>query len=283
MKIKYITAAFLGILLLNSPAQMTVNAVDNSSYEQYERAIGLIEKCSLRCTSPERGAIEITAKTQVSGKLSEVGFRNVVIQYSSDGNNWSDEVDLGDLTKNNARYYSLDGRRVQVKGDGFYRVSVVHYADEGGSSGRIQTAVQVSPSVWVTAKPVTTTSTTTTTTTTTTSTTKRITTTVTTTGRKNSSTTAATTPQRRTSSTTKAAANSSVDSSGSTRTAAANGGSGTAAKTTTKSSRTITTTTAAKESSSPKTGSSSPVMEFTALCSAGAVALFLHSKRPKRS
>lgn len=284
MKIKYITAAFLGILLLNSPAQMTVNAVDNSSYEQYERAIGLIEKCSLRCTSPERGAIEITAKTQVSGKLSEVGFRNVVIQYSSDGNNWSDEVDLGDLTKSNARYYSLDGRRVQVKGDGFYRVSVVHYADEGGTSGRIQTAVQVSPSVWVTAKPVTTTSTTTTTTTTTTtSTTKRTTTTVTTTGRKNSSTTAATTSQRRTSSTTKAAANSSINSSGSTRTAAANSGSGTAAKTTSKPSRTTTTTTAAKESSSPKTGSNSPVMEFTALCSAGAVALFLHSKRPKRS
>ena len=116
MKMKYITAAFLGILLLNSPAQMTVNAVDNSTYEQYERAIGLIEKCSIKCTPVADGAIEITAKTQVSGKISEVGFRNVVVQYSSGGQNWSDEVSLGDLTNSNARYYSLDSRRVEVKG-----------------------------------------------------------------------------------------------------------------------------------------------------------------------
>ena len=282
MKMKYITAAFLGILLLNSPAQMTVNAVDNSTYEQYERAIGLIEKCSIKCTPVADGAIEITAKTQVSGKISEVGFRNVVVQYSSDGQNWSDEVSLGDLTNSNARYYSLDSRRVEVKGGGFYRVSVVHYAREG--SDRIQTVVQTSSSKWVQPKPqpVTTTTarrtTTSTTTTTTRTTSKRVTTTSTTAARRTTSSAARTT----------AATVSGTSARGRATAAPVNGAKSTsgtrtetAAKTTSKPSQ--TTTAAAAQSSSPKTGDSLPVMEFTALCSAGAVALFLHSKRPKRS
>lgn len=282
MKMKYITAAFLGILLLNSPAQMTVNAVDNSTYEQYERAIGLIEKCSIKCTPVADGAIEITAKTQVSGKISEVGFRNVVVQYSSDGQNWSDEVSLGDLTNSNARYYSLDSRRVEVKGGGFYRVSVVHYAREG--SDRIQTVVQTSSSKWVQPKPqpVTTTTarrtTTSTTTTTTMTTSKRVTTTSTTAARRTTSSAARTTSATVSGTSargrvTAAPVNGAKSTSG-TRTE-------TAAKTTSKPSQ--TTTAAAAQSSSPKTGDSLPVMEFTALCSAGAVALFLHSKRPKRS
>ncbi len=282
MKMKYITAAFLGILLLNSPAQMTVNAVDNSTYEQYERAIGLIEKCSIKCTPVADGAIEITAKTQVSGKISEVGFRNVVVQYSSDGQNWSDEVSLGDLTNSNARYYSLDSRRVEVKGGGFYRVSVVHYAREG--SDRIQTVVQTSSSKWVQPKPqpVTTTTarrtTTSTTTTTTRTTSKRVTTTSTTAARRTTSSAARTT----------SATVSGTSARGRVTAAPVNGAKSTtgtrtetAAKATSKPSQ--TTTAAAAQSSSPKTGDSLPVMEFTALCSAGAVALFLHSKRPKRS
>ena len=282
MKMKYITAAFLGILLLNSPAQMTVNAVDNSTYEQYERAIGLIEKCSIKCTPVADGAIEITAKTQVSGKISEVGFRNVVVQYSSDGQNWSDEVSLGDLTNSNARYYSLDSRRVEVKGGGFYRVSVVHYAREG--SDRIQTVVQTSSSKWVQPKPqpVTTTTArrtaTSTTTTTTRTTSKRVTTTSTTAARRTTSSAARTT----------SATVSGTSARGRVTAAPVNGAKSTtgtrtetAAKTTSKASQ--TTTAAAAQSSSPKTGDRLPVMEFTALCSAGAVALFLHSKRPKRS
>lgn len=255
MKMKYITAAFLGILLLNSPAQMTVNAVDNSTYEQYERAIGLIEKCSIKCTPVADGAIEITAKTQVSGKISEVGFRNVVVQYSSDGQNWSDEVSLGDLTNSNARYYSLDSRRVEVKGGGFYRVSVVHYAREG--SDRIQTVVQTSSSKWVQPKPQPVTTTTA----------RRTTSSA---ARTTSATVSGTSARGRV---TAAPVNGAKSTTG-TRTE-------TAAKTTSKPSQ--TTTAAAAQSSSPKTGDSLPVMEFTALCSAGAVALFLHSKRPKRS
>ncbi|WP_297959154.1 hypothetical protein [uncultured Ruminococcus sp.] len=285
MKMRYITAAFLGILLLNSPAQVTANAVDNSSYEQYERSIGLIEKCSLRCTSPSNGILEITAKTQVSGKIREVGVKNVVIQYSSDGSSWSDELSLGDITKSNARYLSLDGRRVDVKGGGFYRVSVVHYADGNGSSDRIQTAIQVSPSVWVNEKPKPTTTSTTTTTTTTSTTTKKITTTkVTTTAKtttKHGGTTAKTTAAGNGSVTTTKAGRSSVNgASGGT---SVNRSDSSARTTSSKSETTTASTTAAKQSSSPKTGDSLPVMEFTALCSAGAVALFLHSKRPKRS
>ena len=169
MKKKYITAAFLSLLMVGAPVQMNAVSVDNSYYEQYQKAIGLIEKCSVRCSSSAKGILEITAKTQVSGKMNEVGFRNIVIQRSSDGRNWQDEVTVGDKTARNTKYYNLDGYTVNVQGGYYYRAVCVHYANgvlRGESEVRTQTAENTSSEVWVEAKPVTTTTSTTTTTTT---------------------------------------------------------------------------------------------------------------------
>ena len=129
MKKKYITAAFLSLLMVGAPVQMNAVSVDNSYYEQYQKAIGLIEKCSVRCSSSAKGVLEITAKTQVSGKMNEVGFRNIVVQRSSDGRNWQDEVTVGDKTAKNTKYYNLDGYTVNVQGGYYYRAVCVHYAN----------------------------------------------------------------------------------------------------------------------------------------------------------
>ncbi|WP_303791004.1 hypothetical protein [Ruminococcus flavefaciens] len=274
MKKKYITAAFLGLLLVGAPVQMNAVSADNSYYEQYQKAIGLIEKCSVRCSSAGRGLLEITAKTQVSGKMNEVGLKNIVVQRSSDGRNWQDELTVGDRTSKDRRYYNLDGYTVNVVGGYYYRVVCVHYANgvlSGGSEVRTQTAENTASGVWVDEKPVSTTVSTTSTTTTT----KITTTTKVTTGSK-PSTKAKTTSQSVTSSTvtsqvsvrrmteTKSTVTVPSSSSGTAKTAAVS-------------------TTAVRAESAPNTGNKPPVLTFTALCSAGAVALFLQNKKSRRS
>lgn len=275
MKKKYITAAFLGLLLVGAPVQMNAVSVDNSYYEQYQRAIGLIEKCSVRCSSAGKGLLEISAKTQVSGKMNEVGFKNIVVQRSSDGRNWQDEVTVGDKTAKNTKYYNLDGYAVNVRGGYYYRVVCVHYANGalyGENEVFTQTAENTASGVWVDEKPVTTTSTTPTTTTTKVTTTTRLTTTtrVTTTVKNTGVTTSKMTTsvsetmvKRATE--TKSAAYARTSETSTTKAAAA------------------TSTKAVGAKSVPNTGDKPPVLTFAALCSAGAAALFLRDKKNGRS
>ncbi|WP_303838090.1 hypothetical protein [Ruminococcus flavefaciens] len=281
MKKKYITAAFLGLLMLGAPVQMNAVSVDNSYYEQYQKAIGLIEKCSVRCSSSAKGVLEITAKTQVSGKMNEVGFRNIVVQRSSDGRNWHDEVTVGDKTAKNTKYYNLDGYTVNVQGGYYYRAVCVHYANgalRGKSETYTQTAENISSEVWVEAKPVTTTTSTTTTTT-------RITTTKLTTTTRLTTTTKVTTTLKatdagingNTTKNTTSAPSTTVKRATETKSAAY------AQTTTSTSTNAASATKTVGAESTPNTGDKPPVLMFTALCSAGAVALFLHNKRPKRS
>lgn len=288
MRFKYITAACLGVLLMYAPTQMKAASVDNSVYEQYENAVGLIEKCSLRCFSDESGYIEFTAKTQVSGKMKEVGFKNIVVQYSSDGENWYDEYTIGDHTGTDTKYHNINGYRAKVKGGYFYRISCVHYAK--GSTyddpdERTQTAVNASSGVWVNKAPVVTTTTTTTTrpvTTTTTFTTKRVTSTSKLTTKTTSKVKTKTTSTLKTAVTDIAGTKAKGNNSFSRKTASAAKKTGTAAA----AAKTTASTTAAVTSSasnSPKTGDRPPVLEFTALCSAGAAAIFLRSKNSRRS
>ncbi|WP_028518936.1 hypothetical protein [Ruminococcus flavefaciens] len=276
MRLKYITAACLSVMLMYAPVQTKAASVDNSVYEQYENAIGLIEKCSLKCTSYEEGYLELTAKTQVSGKMNEVGFKNIVVQFSSDGENWYDEYTYGDYTGTNTKYHNINGLRLKVRGGYFYRISCVHYANGrayGDDAVRTQTAVNVSSEVWVEPEPVITTTTTIKPVTTTTATRKVTTTTVSkTTVRTTSKVTAV--PARITT------VKNNIYAAGVSTSSAA--GTTDAEKKTTETAKTTTAVTTSA-SNSPKTGDRPPVLEFTALCSSGAAALFLYSKKAKHS
>jgi hypothetical protein len=268
MRLKYITAACLGVMLMYAPVQMKAASVDNSVYEQYENAIGLIEKCSLRCSSDERGYLDITAKTQVSGKMKEVGLKNIVVQFSSDGVNWYDEYTYGDHTGNDTKYHNLNGLRLKVRGGYYYRISCVHFANGsvyGDDTVRTQTAVNTSSAVWVDAVSVITTTTS-----------KPVTTTT--------STSKATTTSKVTAKTTEVSAITTLEKN---NLYAAGASISTTAKEKADTKKTTASTTKAAVTSatanSPKTGDRPPVLEFTALCSAGAAALFLYSKRTKHS
>lgn len=270
MRLKYITAACLGVMLMYAPVQMKAVSVDNSVYEQYENAIGLIEKCSLRCSSNEEGYLELTAKTQVSGKMNEVGFKNIVVQFSSDGENWYDEYTYGDYTGTNTKYHNLNGLRLKVRGGYYYRISCVHYANGrayGDDTVRTQTAVNVSSAVWVEPEPV-------------------ITTTTTTTTRKVTTTTVSKTTVRTTSKVTAVPAGTTtvknnIYAAGASTSSSA--GTTDAVKKTASTSKTTTAAATTAVSNSPKTGDRPPFLEFAALCSSGAAALFLYSKKAKHS
>lgn len=276
MRLKYITAACLGVMLMYAPVQMKAVSVDNSVYEQYENAIGLIEKCSLRCSSNEEGYLELTAKTQVSGKMNEVGFKNIVVQFSSDGENWYDEYTYGDYTGTNTKYHNLNGLRLKVRGGYYYRISCVHYANGrayGDDAVRTQTAVNVSSAVWVEPEPVITTTTT-----------KPVTTTTTT--RKVTTTSVSKTTVRTTSKVTAVPAGTTtvknnIYAAGASTSSSA--GTTDAVKKTASTSKTTTAAATKAVSNSPKTGDRPPVLEFAALCSSGAAALFLYSKKAKHS
>ena len=147
MRWKLFTAAALGAVLMCAPTGGNVYAADYTAYEEYEKAIGLIEKCTLTCNATEDGVIYITAKTQVSSAMEEVGYKNITIQHSDDGENWTDEQVLSDLTKSNVRYYNINNLKVQVNGTGYYRVVCVHYAKGvpfGEDTTQIQTAINTS-------------------------------------------------------------------------------------------------------------------------------------------
>ena len=280
MRLKYITAACLSVMLMYAPVQMKAASVDNSVYEQYENAIGLIEKCSLRCSSNEEGYLDLTAKTQVSGKMNEVGFKNIVVQFSSDGENWYDEYTYGDYTGTNTKYHNLNGLKLKVRGGYYYRISCVHYANGrayGDDAVRTQTAVNASSAVWV--EPETVITTTTTRPVTTTTTTRKVTTTST------SKATSKTTSKL----TTKTTGVTVSTTSAMNGIYAAGASTSKAEKTTADTKKTTSAASSTKAASattaanSPKTGDRPPVLEFTALCSAGAAVLFLYSKKSKHS
>lgn len=87
---------------------------------------GLIEKCSISC-SGDSSVLKIQAKTQASGIMDSIGFRNVTIQMSSNGSKWTDVADLGDFSKVSKKFYTLECM-YNVTETGLYRVVCTHFA-----------------------------------------------------------------------------------------------------------------------------------------------------------
>lgn len=173
MKIRNIIVA---IILSICIAVMPSASVSASDY------IGLITKCSLNCTYSD-GTLKIYAKTQASRTMDKIGFVNIIIQKSSDLQNWTDEKNIGDFFKTDKKFYTLEHSE-KISGGFYYRIVCTHYANGkpfGSNETELQTAENISKSVWadaVYAVPTTSATSTTSTTTTTTITTASATTVV---------------------------------------------------------------------------------------------------------
>lgn len=134
--------------LLSFPC-ITANAENDYTEEnvisdEIAYSLGLIEYCSLSCSVGTK-KVHIKCETDCSRTVSEVGFKNIIIQRSSDRVNWTEEKRINSLTTYNNSYYYLSDYTVWVNGGYYYRVKLDHYAYDGSSEYQPNT----SNSVWI--------------------------------------------------------------------------------------------------------------------------------------
>lgn len=109
----------------------------------------IITNHSLSCSAAKK-AVKITAKTSASSSMAKIGFKDIVIQKSTDNVHWSNsEEDVDDMLKSSASVYYLSDYSVSVNGGYYYRVKLTHYAKESGFFGGSQSVENTSNSVWV--------------------------------------------------------------------------------------------------------------------------------------
>lgn len=126
MNLKKILAALLSAAIFTAAPLGIAQIHCGESILAASSTTGLIEKCSISC-SGNNSVLKIQAKTQASGIMDSIGFRNVTIQMSSNGSNWTDIADLGDFSKVSKKFYTLE-YTYDVTKTGFYRVVCTHFA-----------------------------------------------------------------------------------------------------------------------------------------------------------
>lgn len=137
MKKKVLSALLSVCLCLSMPLQVNAAETENaitaySSATTVEPlAAGLIIDYFISCKTSSR-TIYITAQVYASDEMKELGFKNIVVQRSSDKINWTTEVPVGDMIGNNIYSYDIDEYPVTVKGGYYYRVKLTNYAKEKG-------------------------------------------------------------------------------------------------------------------------------------------------------
>lgn len=152
MKKTFLALGLAGILMYSVPA-MPVKAVSNISIQTFStessaRTEGLIRKYSLSVSSSGK-TLYINGSTASNNSMKSIGYKNVSVEYSSNGVKWYTEKSIGDLLKSDSLSYYLNNYAVSVKGGYYYRVSCTHYAKEKGLFGSSQSVDNTSNSVWI--------------------------------------------------------------------------------------------------------------------------------------
>ena len=148
-------ALVLGVasVLTCSVPTMPVKAMSNNnsleiSDEDLSRTAGLLSDCYVTVSSGVK-KIYINGKTQAVSSMKSIGYKDISIEYSSDGVHWYREMPNFDLLKSNSSSYYLNDYSISVNGGYYYRVSLTHYAKESGWFGSSQSVENTSNSVWV--------------------------------------------------------------------------------------------------------------------------------------
>lgn len=126
-----------GLMLANCSAincyavDTDVPAVLNAGADNIDTA-GLINYYSLSISASTR-SISITAWTYGSDVMASIGFKNIEIQYSSNGTSgWLMEYSLADDLVTNETLHTKNSESHGVHGGYYYRVVLDHYAKETG-------------------------------------------------------------------------------------------------------------------------------------------------------
>lgn len=130
---------------------MPVSAAEiTTPYEEeiVEKTAGLIHLYSLSISGSNR-QLNLTGYTKAITSMKKIGLKDIKIQRSSDGINWSTEKTLSDMLLSDSSAYYLNNYKVDVNGGYYYRVTCNHYAKEYGLFGATQSEPNTSISIWV--------------------------------------------------------------------------------------------------------------------------------------
>ncbi len=117
---------------------------ENIISDENAYSLGVIDVGRVECSVGTK-KIHIKCSTYCTYSVSEVGFKNIIIQRSSDRVNWTEEKRINSLTTYNNSYYYLSDYVVWVNGGYYYQVKLDHYAYNGTSEYQSNT----SNSVWI--------------------------------------------------------------------------------------------------------------------------------------
>lgn len=119
MKKTILILCIVGAVAFCSPkvnaAEISNNNAQISAAESQERTAGLIRQSRLSVTCSGKNLL-ISGLTEANVSMQTIGYKNVIVEYSSNGTNWYEEKDLGDLLKSNSSSYYLNSYTVPVKG-----------------------------------------------------------------------------------------------------------------------------------------------------------------------
>lgn len=124
--------------MISSIGTVNAQATEQTVYEteiETEAAVtteGLISDYSLSI-SKNGNMLYINANTSAFSIMKTIGFTNIVVEYSTNTNNWyTYDNDISPQTTSNAYSYSLVNFPVPVENGYYYRVALNHYAKETG-------------------------------------------------------------------------------------------------------------------------------------------------------
>ena len=134
MKIKAMCSILTAFIMLSSPVNaIAYDDVQNAdTNNEIIESIGLIWYEDLSCSVGTK-KIHINMHTESRSYMSEIGFKNIHIERSSDGYNWETEKTISSETTIGSSDYGFNDYIVTVNGNHYYRVNLDHYARSGST------------------------------------------------------------------------------------------------------------------------------------------------------
>ena len=124
--------------MISSIGTVNAQATEQTTYEteiETETVVtaeGLISGYNLSI-SKSGNTLYINADTYAFSIMKTIGFKDIVVEYSSNANDWyTYDDDIPSQTTSNAYSYSLVNFSIPVENGYYYRVTLTHYAKETG-------------------------------------------------------------------------------------------------------------------------------------------------------
>lgn len=148
----FVAMGIVGVLAYCFPT-MQANAVSNNVRTGYTnevepRTAGLIHDCEIS-VSNNNGELCINGSTISYSTMKTIGIKDIVVERSSDNNNWSYYKSLDDMLESSSSSKYVENYTTSVEGSYYYHITCKHYAKEKGVFGSSQSVSNTSNSVWI--------------------------------------------------------------------------------------------------------------------------------------